>query len=249
MYQKERLDGILHIVEKYGYVTVKYLVSELHYSNATINRDLNALEEQKLIKRTYGGVELAVKKETVLPFRYHQMKGEKMKICKAAAELVNDGDSIFIDASTTTEYMMRFLTEKKNITVITNNMAIVTYLSEHNIRVICLGGEVKEPPCMLDGAVTVENAMRYHVDKLFFATGYVSEEGKIGAGEAYYLLQRVMSENADEVYYLADHEKLERSIQVRRVIMDLSKVKGVITDFDFPEKTKKKYPQTQFIKV
>ena len=54
MYQKERLDEILALVRRYGYVTVKYLVAELHYSNATINRDLNILEGQGQLHRTYG---------------------------------------------------------------------------------------------------------------------------------------------------------------------------------------------------
>ena len=68
MYQKERLDEILELLHKYGYVTVKYLVNALHYSNATINRDLNILESQGEIHRTHGGVELAERKGNGTPF-------------------------------------------------------------------------------------------------------------------------------------------------------------------------------------
>ena len=71
MYQKERLDCIFNIVKEYGYVTVKFLSSKLHYRNATINRDLNILEKQKMIKRTYGGVEIEEASNANLPFRYH----------------------------------------------------------------------------------------------------------------------------------------------------------------------------------
>ena len=249
MYQKERLDAIMEIVKEYGYVTVKFLVSTLHYSNATVNRDLNVLEGQKRVRRSYGGVEYVEAAEVRLPFRYNKMKSEKLKICKKASEFVHDGDVIFIDASTTTEYMMEFLTEKKDITVITNNVAIVTYLSNYGVNVICLGGKVVEPPCMLDGIETAENAMRFQADKMFFATGYVSEDGRIGAGEMYYALQSAMAKNSDEIYYLADHEKLARPFGTRKILFDFSKVKGVISDYEFSEEIKKSYPDTQFIKV
>lgn len=249
MYQKERLDGILKIVEEYGYVTVKYLVGALHYSNATINRDLNELEAQGLIKRSYGGVELVETAEMKLPFRYHKMHVEKTKLAQAAASLIEDGDTVFIDAATTTEPMADFLTEKKGITVITNNLAIVMRLSKHNINVICLGGKVLEPPCMLDGLDTVENAEKYHADKMFFATGYVSEDGWIGEGTGYFLLHKTMAKNSDKVYYLADHEKFARISGSRRKLLDFSAISGIISDREFHNDAKKKYPNVQFIKV
>ena len=75
MYQNERLESITELVRQYGYVTVKYLASVLHYSTATINRDLNALEGRGVLKRTYGGVEITDKHTYVpLPFRYHQSR-------------------------------------------------------------------------------------------------------------------------------------------------------------------------------
>ena len=249
MYQKERLDSILKIVEKYGYVTVKHLVSALHYSNATINRDLNELEARRLVKRSYGGVELAETVGIKLPFRYHKMHVEKMKLAQAAAEMIKDGETVFIDAATTTEHIADFLLEKKNITVITNNLAIVMRLSEHNINVICLGGKVLEPPCMLDGIDAVENAAKYHADKMFFATGYASDDGWVGAGSGYYMLHKTMAQNSEKVYYLADHEKFVPTIGSRRKLMDFSALAGIISDREIDESMKKKYPHLEFIKV
>ena len=248
MYQKERLDNIVQLVKQYGYVTVKYLVSALHYSNATINRDLNVLVAQKKLRRSYGGVEYIENKGIALPFRYHFMHAEKLKIAKKAAELIQEGDTVFIDSSTTTECMAEFLAEKKDVTVITNNMALVLHLSEYGIQTVCLGGKIVEPPCMLGGEDTVENAMKYQVDKLFFSTGYVSKDGRIGTG-AYHLLHTVMAKNAKEVYYLFDHEKLKESKSNERILFDFSKVKGVISDYAFEEKMKRKYPDTQFYQV
>lgn len=248
MYQKERLDNILYIVKKNGYVTVKYLVSALHYSNATINRDLNVLESQKKVRRSYGGVEYVERKGVALPFRYHFMRSEKLKIGKKAAEFVQDGDTVFIDASTTAEYMTEYLTEKKNITVITNNMALVMHLSEYGINAICLGGKIIEPPYMLSGVETVENAMKHRADKMFFSTGYVSEDGQIGGGEGYFLLHSVMKNNSKEVYFLVDHEKLSQ-LPPNLYLFDFSKITGVISDYEFSEETQRKYSNTKFYKV
>jgi len=250
MYQKERLDELYSIIKENGYVTVKYLVSALHYSNATINRDLNILEGQKLIKRSYGGVEYIEKQAIPLPFRYHKMKKEKHRIGKIASDAVCDGDTIFIDASTTAEFMTEYLTEKKDLTVITNNLAIVTRLSEYNIKVICLGGKVLEPPYMLCGIETVENAMKYKADKMFFSTWGVSNDGVIANNsEAYSLLHKTMVKNSNQVYYLFDHEKIDNYPKCKYFFDSFESVDCVISDYEFTEKVKNNYKNTKFIKV
>ena len=247
MYQKERIDNIITILKTNGYVTVKYLTEKLDYSTATINRDLNIMQKQNLIKRTYGGVELVKKKGIPLPFRYHKMKSEKQKIAHVAANLVCDGDTIFIDGATTTEYMAKFLTEKKDITVITNNINIVTYLSEYGIKTICLGGNIVEVPYLLAGDITVLNASKYNADKVFFSTGGITKDGIISSSTAYDLLHRCMIKNSKKSYYLVDHDKIDvvRSIN----LFDLNNVSAIITDYKFDNEVKDKYKNTQFIEV
>lgn len=247
MYQQERLNSIMDIVKKNGYVTVKFLTEELHYSNATINRDLNILEKQKLIKRSYGGVEVSNDVSTSLVFRYHKMKIAKNNIGKTASTFINDGDTIFIDGSTTAQYIGKYITEKKDITVITNNIALVSYLSEYNINVICLGGRVVEIPSMLDGADTVENAMKYRADKMFFSIGSITDDGKIGTNDIYYLLHKVMIENSDKVFLLIDSGKLNRT-SPKYFPSDI-KLNYIISDYSFKEETKNKLKNTEFIVV
>lgn len=247
MYQKERIDNILEILKVNGYVTVKFLTEKLHYSTATINRDLNIMEKQKLVNRSYGGVELVKSKGVPLPHRYHKMKTAKLKIGKAASDLVNDGDVIFIDGSTTTEFMAKYLVDRKNITVITNNVGIVTFLSEYGIKVICLGGEVVEMPSLLSGNITVENAMKYNADKMFFSTGAVSKDGIIASTVSYDLLHRIMVKNSKKVYFLADHEKINKNRTIN--LFDFNEVDAVITDYIFSKETKELYKNTEFIEV
>ncbi|MBQ5747134.1 MAG: DeoR/GlpR transcriptional regulator [Clostridia bacterium] len=245
MYQNERLEKILKILEENGYTTVKYLTDELHYSNATINRDLALLEAKKLVKRSYGGVELEEKKSIPLVFRYHKMKSSKMKMAKAAAELIEDGDVVFIDATTTTQYMGHFLADKKDITVITNNMALATYLGDIGKSVICLGGEIVEAPYMLSGIQAVENARKLHADKMFFSTGGVTDTGKISVSSMYFQLLIAMAENSDKAYFLVDKGKLREASDM--FLFSLDEVTAVISDFDLKSALKKDFPETDFI--
>ena len=92
MSQKIRQEQILHILEKRKYVTVRYLCDTLHYSSATINRDLNAMQIVGLVKRSYGGVEFVEKSHHLppLPQRQIYMKKEKRRLARAAAELIED---------------------------------------------------------------------------------------------------------------------------------------------------------------
>lgn len=246
MLQKERMDAILAILQENGYVTVKFLVEKLHYSNATINRDLNYMQKQNLVKRSYGGVEIVKNKGVRLPFRYHKMKSVKTLLSRKAAELVEVGDVIFIDGTTTTEYMGHYLSEKKDITVITNNMALVMHLAEQGIKTVCLGGRVIEKPFMLGGDDAAEAAGKYHADKFFFSSGAISEEGIINAELSYRPMKRVMMENADKVIFLADHEKLK---EVKGKAFSFLDVDVVITDFEFPSHTKEKFPDVKFVEV
>ena len=245
MYQSERLELILEILKNNGYTTVKYLTEQLHYSNATVSRDLALLEARKLVKRSYGGVELAENHSTPLVFRYHKMKSSKMKVAKKAAELINDGETVFIDAATSTQYIGHYLEGKRDLTVITNNMALAIYLGDLGINVICLGGGIIEAPSMLSGSLTVENAKKLHADKMFFSTGGIDDMGNIASGETYRLLHLTMAENSDKIYYLLDREKLH--FNGNMYLFDLSEVDGVIADFDLRSKLKKEYPDTEFI--
>ena len=244
MYKKERQDTILGILKENGYVTVDYLTKRLHYSTATINRDLNSLEKQGYILRSYGGAELVKKRGVKLKFRYHKMKIAKRHIGKAAAAHIKPRDVIFIDGSTTTEYMAPYLISIPDITVITNNMSLAAYLSENGTVVYCLGGKVYEAPYMLGGNETVICAQMYNADKMFFSTLGFSKDGKIFGNSMFQLLRITMMKNSKEIFYLADHEK--SGFDGNIITADFGKVNYIISDYEFPEETKEEYPCTVF---
>ena len=244
LYQNERIAKILKILQTKGYVTVKSLTELLCYSNATINRDLNVMEKRNLIRRSYGGVELAEGAET-LNVRYEKMRSAKIRLARKAAEFVRDGDTVFIDASTTTEFMAQYLTDKKDLTVISNNMALISYLSEYSVCCVCLGGEVVEKPYMLCGQDTVLNARGYHADKMFFSTGGISPNGSVAFGGRYGLLHQTMMDNSDQVFFLADKDKIRENTTVKH----FDAFDYVIVDFPIDPKVKEKYPDTTIVEI
>lgn len=244
---KQRQEKIVEILEAQGYVTVKYLCELLHYSSATINRDLNSLAKRGLVIRSYGGVEPVRSAYIPILFRANKMRLEKRQIGKAAAAFVKDGDTIFIDGSTTAQYMEQYLIERKSLTVITNNIILAVNLSKYDIHVICLGGSIVEPPCMLCGSETVENAQKYKVDKMFFATKAMTSEGLIASGEVYDLMLKTVAKNAKEVFYLVDHKKIDQPFD--KIYGDLSCADHVISDHRFPQKTVSSFTSTDFLVV
>lgn len=248
MYQKERIDTIMNILKENGYVTVKYLTRALDYSNATINRDLNIMEKQKLITRTYGGVEMRENLSVPLEFRYHKERIQKRKISKCAADFICEGDTVLIDASTTTEKRGDFVTDMKDITVITNNMALAAHLSENISHVICTGGRVIEAPYMLGGDAAIRTILRYNFDKAFFSTGGAGSDGIVKSRNAAAgLFFEAIRKNTKKLFFLTDHSKIDVDLEYN--IADFSEIDAVISDYHFPEEVKKRYNNVEFCEV
>ncbi|MBQ9132657.1 MAG: DeoR/GlpR transcriptional regulator [Clostridia bacterium] len=244
MPQKIRQEQILNILNQQGYVTVRYLSDTLQYSTATINRDLNAMQSAGLVKRSYGGVE-AVSGKHLPPLIQRQFyhRREKRRIAELAVEQIQNGDTVFLDGSTTAQYMAPFLGGKKDLRIITNSLRLAMELGECGHHVVCLGGHIIEHPYVLGGEETVENAMRYRPDKMFFSVGYITADGLIRAAQ--YLFYKTMLKNSAQAWFLTDRTKLTE--RVSTVLCDFSALTGVISDFDFPEETKAKYSNAKFI--
>ena len=251
MYGSMRQNAILTILKKQGYATVRELTEALHYSTATINRDLNRMEEKGLIKRSYGGAELVKKTQYVpFPFRHNKMRIAKRHIAARAAEFVHDADTLYIDGTTTTQYMGDYLTDKKNLTVITNNITLATSLSELGKTTYCLGGKIVEAPSVTDGSFAGNRAIALSADKMFFSTGGITQDGRIAVASFYApLLRDTMMRNSREIFLLMDHEKIFYQSTQSYLSFDLSAVDYVISDYEFDEEFKNRFPTVTFITV
>ncbi|MCB0106149.1 MAG: DeoR/GlpR transcriptional regulator [Caldilineaceae bacterium] len=178
MYSAERRQEILSLIAKRSRVSVDHLASYFGVSHSSIRRDLSQLHEDGLITRTYGGAVALSGAATETPFTERQVSNfdEKDRIGKAAAQLVEEGETIFIDGGTTTECMIPYLMGKR-ITVVTYGLNIVNRLSSsYAVTVIASGGALHQPSLTFNGVFALNNLQNYNIryDKTFMAASGVS---------------------------------------------------------------------------
>jgi len=246
MYQQERMDEIMKILKKNHYVTVDYLVKEIKYSPASIRRDLTLLQKQGLVTRSYGGV--TYKDANISPFRFrqHSMKTAKNAIAKKAASLVENGNVIFLDGSSTTQYMGQFLIGKKGITVITCNMLLADFLSEHGLNTYCTGGKVEEYPGILGGNFMLESLSKFNTDITFFSSTAFNSKGQIiSLGEGGALKHQTFRKNTKKLAYLCGSDKFDTDGSF--IGLTLDDIDYFISDKELPENLKRQFKKTEFI--
>ena len=244
---QKRIDVILDIIKEKGFVTVKYLCDELHYSKATINRDLNELQSQRLIVRNHGGAEYINRKYAPLVFRIHKNKHIKSRLAAEAAKMLSDNITIFVDGSTTAQYLGKHIPKHKNVTVITNNINLAAYLSELHVNVICLGGRITESPYIIGGIEAVKQAETYNASITFLSTSSFTPNGTINVGNNNYDIHKAMIKNSKKAVFLVDSSKTE--FNAARKLCDFSEISTVISDFHFSDEVKNTFPNPEFIEV
>ena len=246
MYKEERLSEILELLRENGYVTVNFLVKQIHSSPASIRRDLTALEKDGYAKRSYGGASYVADGDSVsVPYmlRRYKYRREKNIIAKKAAALINDGDMIFIDNSTTASYLTPYLLEKKNITVMSNNITLVTALAQRGVSVLCTGGEVRGQNALF--GPLAENAFSsMRADIGFFSSFGLSRKGEIletSSAEHY----RKLTEHSDKRVYLCNEEKV--GAKAHYCVMTLADVDVVVSDGDIRSELEVQFDNVEFI--
>ena len=179
MLKEERYDKILEILEKENYASAHKLSKMLYVSLPTIRRDLTELALRKQIIRSHGGAKKIQNEHIVAPldFRKTINSAEKKKLCRGAAAFVNDNDIVFVDASTTTLQIAEFLSEKKNITVLTNGIPLAATLVKKGIKTYCTGGEIFENSLASFGSFAEDFIQKFNIDVLIFSCHGVNEKG------------------------------------------------------------------------
>ena len=150
----ERRNRILAKLKAEKHVVVSELAKLFSVSEETIRRDLDRMEKDGLVVKSYGGAVLSESGTSELPFivRKRSNVEEKLIIAEIAASLVNDGDAIILDASSTAVFIAQKLKSKKNITLITNSVEVLMELSDvTGWRILSTGGTLKEESCALVG--------------------------------------------------------------------------------------------------
>lgn len=209
---KEREKAILEIAIKEKSVTVKNLSGRLYASEPSIRRDLLSLQKQHLLKRVHGGAILDENglSEIKIPFLIRELEktDEKIAIARKASELINDGDVIFLDASTSAYNIIPFLSGKSNITVITNGIKSLARLSEYNINCIGTGGKVVNSCLAFVGEDAHRTVERYNADFFFFSCRGISNDGRLtDIAEPENNVRIKMLEHSKKSYFLCTSNK------------------------------------------
>lgn len=203
-----RRTKILEILDQEGRVTVAQLSQMLGATPVTIRSDLDALESSGYLDRIPGG---AMPKTRMQP----QMPGirnlpQKQVIAAAAAEAIHDGDTLFMNSGTTTREVALALKKHRNLSVVTNSIAVASELSgTPTFRVILLGGEVNAQYGFTCGGDAQEQMRKYKADYAILSLDGVSAEDGLTtyhADEA--IIDRIMAERSKQTIIVADHSKI-----------------------------------------
>ncbi|MBQ8893002.1 MAG: DeoR/GlpR transcriptional regulator [Clostridia bacterium] len=237
MIQYQRQDEILQLLEEQPTMSVKKLAKLLYTSEATVRRDLNSLERMGLVHRIYGGVVLAKYANSDMPLfvRKQENAGEKEKIAARAAALIPEGSSVILDASSTTQHMVRYLTGYKSLTVITNGLKIAEGFAESAVKVLCTGGHYLPENASFVGYQAEEMVKGIRADYFFFSSQGLTEDGEISDhSEEETALRRVMLQRAAQRIFLCDGSKLGRKCLYN--VCHAADLQNIICDQPLPQK-------------
>ena len=172
---RERI--ILEKLSEQGSVSVTVLAQELGLSEVTIRTDLKELEEKGWINRTRGGASPAMHRDILERQREHLE--EKNAIARSAAEMVQDGDVVMIEAGTTTALIAKFLSGKRDVHIVTNSTLVFSYARLNpNLQITMTGGEFRRPTESLVGPIALETISRLNVKIAFVGTdGFSLQRG------------------------------------------------------------------------
>ncbi|MBZ0299636.1 MAG: DeoR/GlpR family DNA-binding transcription regulator [Anaerolineae bacterium] len=228
----ERLRIIVNRVRDNGKATVIELSEYFDVSDITIRRDLKELAEKGLIRREHGGAVYPVDMPEEPPViqRMFQNRPNKERIARATAALIKDNESVFIGSGSTATYVVRHLTNRQNLTVITNAVNIAHELaSSEGITVVVLGGMMRASELSMVGHITEQALQEVRMDKVIIGVKALS----VKAGITNDFLPEVMTdrkilEMGSELIVVADYTKLGKASSA--YVAPVNRITTLVTD-------------------
>lgn len=237
MLSVDRRNRILELIRESGSVSVTMLSELFKVSGETIRRDLQRMENQGLLKRAYGGAYLGdvVRQDVHIEIRRNTYREGKHRIGCTCAELINSGDTIMLDCSSTALRIASEIKQKSNIIVITNSLDILIELSDApDIHVISCGGDLNPLSLSFVGMTAIENLEKFNVDKAFVScTGVSIKEGITDANEMQAYIRKRMLDSAQKRILIADYTKFGKVTLTK--FADLEDVHMIVTDQILPD--------------
>ena len=233
MFRMARLYEIQAHLERDGSVTVSELAGKLRKTQITIRRDLQFLESEGVLRRTHGGAVACVAPHGDFPrydLRERAHPKEKSTIARKAAEFITDGDSLIINAGTTTHELAFHLRRFNDLQVVTNGLTLAPELAHSpNAQVLMIGGETDFMKLGTVGPVAEEMMENIHVTKAFLGVAGVSlEHGLLMYSPAQARINAAFVRSANHVTVLVDSSKFASNFIYR--VAPLGDVDRIITD-------------------
>lgn len=237
---------ILEILQQEQYADIDTLAQRLFVSPSTIRRKLSDLQKKGLITRTHGGAQLNDDNNFFpsFTFRVHQNSFEKKKMALAAIKLIKNGDLIFLDGTTSAFFIAEYLSEFKNIRVITNGIDTLSLLAKNNIVAYSTGGYVESVnPSVLVGHYAEEMIGNFHADIAFFSAVAVDNDGEIyDCFEEENVIRKAMIKHASKKVFLCDSTKYGKTSLFH--LCSLNDIDYVVSNNELPDSIKvKNQPQ------
>lgn len=233
MLKTERQKIILDLLQKEQHVKVRDLKTRFDVSDETVRRDLNDLESQGFLRCVHGGAvyNSPTTHEYTVDQRVKQSQQEKEAICRKASELVADGESLAIAASTTTLFLGNYLALKNHLTVVTNSVYLAnTIAGNETNKVKLVGGDIWLQEQKVMGADAELGFEQYCVDRAFFSvSGSSTELGIFEFTEVERNLTRSVIKSASSRILLSDVSKFGAKAFCR--IAGIEAVHEIVTDW------------------
>jgi DeoR family transcriptional regulator of aga operon len=234
---EERRQHILVLLQKNGRVLVDELSSSLGLSRITIRKDLDYLESKNLLQRTHGGA-LPVSQSALADPPVQEKKNlhheEKIRIAKAAAGMVSEGQCIILDSGSTTTEIARALEGFGRLTIITNALNIAAELAQSNVEVILVGGSVRKNSLSAVGPLAEDMLEQMHADIAFLGVdGFDLQSGLTTPNVLEARVNRAMIRSAQRVVAVYDSSKFNR--RSLALIVPVNQIHAVITDDNLPQ--------------
>ncbi len=240
MYPVERRKAILEILDKSHSASVEELSKALYTGEATVRRDLDKMARDGLITRTHGGAVKLQPENVDYPFAFRESENAKAKdsISVIASEFVSDGQSLFLDGSSTVIRLIPRLTYKRRLKVITNGVKTAFELSQAGLDTVCTGGLLSVASSSLTGVDTVASVKKYNVDVFFFSCRAISKErGICESSEEVAEVKRAMCAQSKKNVLLIDSTKFDKSAFYSLDV--IGSVDYVITDAELSDDWRK----------
>ena len=230
MKRQDRRQGIVDLLIEEGSLSLDDLAQRFSVSKMTIHRDLDDLDGEGLIRKQRGGatIEPSAQFESDFRFRTRKAAGEKRDIARRAARLVEPGMSVLLDDSSTSRAIVPFLTERRPLTVITNNLAAMDALGGHaGITLIALGGTYSRKFNGFFGILTEAALAGLCADIALMSSSSILGTTVFHQDQEVIDVKRGMIASGARCYLMADHEKFGRTALHR--VAELDAFDGLVT--------------------